>query len=294
MTNRPKPTQKSGPQATINRPPPRPSGLGVYGKYTPGRISQLVTTAKAAIPKTPAPKAPAAPTASQTPTAAPQQPAAPRDPRDAEYYRQMAKLEYTRDESIKDINLDEGYDSANLHKAIRLLQEQRPQDQTNAKESANKAGLFYSGQLGKQLGDIEVDYTRRQQDLQGDYDYRKSQRDLGRERAIRGVGLDGADLLGEAQGRATTRDAALADAGLFGPDGQPIDATQSLAQKLAGTGVLTPSGGLNWTVDGKTPPHIAAEFIRAQINKDHPGALTADGKLNWTVNGKPLPKKKKR
>lgn len=46
-----------------------------------------------------------------------------------------------------------------------LLREGRGNARTQATQSANNRGLFYSGHLGKQLGEVDTDYGRREGDV---------------------------------------------------------------------------------------------------------------------------------
>jgi hypothetical protein len=48
---------------------------------------------------------------------------------------------------------------------LGLLTEGRSKSKTAVTQSANKSGLFYSGKLGKDLGDVDTDYSRRENDV---------------------------------------------------------------------------------------------------------------------------------
>lgn len=115
----------------------------------------------------PAPAAPAAPVSSSAGSigglsggaAAP-------DPRDATYFNDIAKLEQFYASRKADLQAAGEQDARDLAKSNQALSEQRPKDDLSAKQNANKAGLFYSGFLGKNLGEIEKSYATRRADLQ--------------------------------------------------------------------------------------------------------------------------------
>lgn len=114
---------------------------------------------------------PFAPTGSSAPaigTPAPSIP--PSDPRDAQYFNDVAKLDQYYSTQKSNLTASGEELARNLTKNNSLLAEQQPKDQLSAKQNANKAGLFYSGALGKNLGDIAQSYARRRSDLQTDFE----------------------------------------------------------------------------------------------------------------------------
>lgn len=153
ISTRRQPTTKAKPLKTI----------GVLNRRPPANLLK-------------APAAPSAPT--YTPTAssaasvgspAPTPPAAA-DPKDAQYFNDVAKLDQYYASNKANLSASGQELAANLAKNRSLLDEQQPKDQLAAKQNANKAGLFYSGALGKNLGDIATSYARRKSDLQTDFE----------------------------------------------------------------------------------------------------------------------------
>lgn len=92
------------------------------------------------------------------------------DPRDAQYFNDVAKLNQFYSSQKGDLTASGQELARNLTKNNALLAEQQPKDELGAKQNANNAGLFYSGALGKNLGDIAQSYARRRSDLQSSYE----------------------------------------------------------------------------------------------------------------------------
>jgi hypothetical protein len=135
-------------------------------------------------PKTFAPRAPSAPTTPFTPTPssaaaigtpAPTIPQS--DPRDAQYFNDVAKLDQYYSSQKSNLTASGEELARNLTKNNSLLAEQQPKDELTSKQNANKSGLFYSGALGKNLGDIATSYARRRSDLQTEFESGKSKID---------------------------------------------------------------------------------------------------------------------
>jgi hypothetical protein len=137
-------------------------------------------------------------------------PAAP-DPRDAQYFNDIAKLEQYYATRKADLQAGADQDVRDLATSNQALNEQRPKDDLSAKQNANKAGLFYSGFLGKNLGEIETSYAKRRADLQTKFqqnaDARARQvKDLDDNYGINGLNRN--DILLAANARQTDRDLA--------------------------------------------------------------------------------------
>jgi hypothetical protein len=114
---------------------------------------------------------PFSPSPSSAPAIGSQSPSIPQsDPRDAQYFNDVAKLDQFYSSRRADLTASGQELSRNLVKNRGLLAEQQPKDELGAKQNANKAGLFYSGALGKNLGDIAQSYARRRSDLQSEYE----------------------------------------------------------------------------------------------------------------------------
>lgn len=108
-------------------------------------------------PKVMPPSTPAAPIAIAPPK--------PPDPRDSGYFSQLAQNLFMRDSRLADIGRQEGYLKADNETAIKRLAKRESDDLYGANVGANKAGLFYSGQLGKQRGDIQLGYGQQRDDV---------------------------------------------------------------------------------------------------------------------------------
>jgi hypothetical protein len=196
------------PRITSRRRQPTTRGGGLISQKLPG--GGLFGPA----PKKFAP-APAAPVSSVGSSAASigggvPAPAAP-DPRDAQYFNDIAKLEQYYATRKADLQAGTDQDVRDLATSNQALNEQRPKDDLSAKQNANKAGLFYSGFLGKNLGEIETSYAKRRADLQTKFQDNANARarqsaDL--EANYGATGLNRNDILLAANARQTERDLA--------------------------------------------------------------------------------------
>lgn len=105
-----------------------------------------------------------------------------------------------------------------LRESIRALEQQRPADERNTRQAANKAGLFYSSELTRGLQDVATNYVKAQAGAQGDFSAKESARLSNRQAIEAGYTLgDPADLEASA-GRQITRDTTAADAGYLVPE----------------------------------------------------------------------------
>lgn len=106
--------------------------------------------------------------AAPKPPAPPAQPAAPPDARDATYFTDTAGIDALYAGRSADLQADiSNYGTRGLYtqRALARLLERKPEDVSDARNAYNTRGLFYSGAMSKKLGDIEIDYARRQQDI---------------------------------------------------------------------------------------------------------------------------------
>lgn len=131
------------------------------------------------------------------------------DPRDAQYFNDVAKLEQYYATRKADLEAGSQQDIRDLAKSNADLDVQRPKDDLSAKQNANKAGLFYSGFLGKNLGEIETSYANRRAALQTSFQDNANARarqsaDL--EANYGPTGLNRNDILLAANARQTERD----------------------------------------------------------------------------------------
>jgi hypothetical protein len=135
------------------------------------------------------------------------------DPRDAQYFNDVAKLDQYYQTNKANLGASAQELARNLTKNQAELAEQQPKDELSAKQNANKAGLFYSGALGKNLGDISENYAKRRSELQTGYESQSGSiarqlQDL--ETNYGGNGLMRNDALLGGVGRATAADQANA------------------------------------------------------------------------------------
>ena len=136
-------------------------------------------------------------------------PPAPRAPYqwtpDAAYNAAVARLAFNRDEGIRQIDERQGYANADFAEASRRLGLQRTGAEKQTRETANRQGLFYSGQLGKRLGDVAASFTRQQGDLQRNKDRDDAARRAARQALIDGYTLEEAAARAEAVARGLAR-----------------------------------------------------------------------------------------
>lgn len=196
------------------QPTTRPSPYGSRTTFATGANQWMKATQNGTRPIKFAPAAPTpvSPVASGATSIGGSAQAAQADPRDAQYFNDIAKLEHFYAGRRADLQAAGESDARELQKSNVLLNEQQPKDTLSAKQNANKAGLFYSGFLGKNLGEIETSYARRRADLQSNYQNNQDTRarqlqDL--EANYGPQGLNRNDILLGAAGRQSERDVAL-------------------------------------------------------------------------------------
>lgn len=101
--------------------------------------------------------------------------AGPKDPttdlswQDSEFNTTVANLLSQRDQGKSAIVAASRRAAEDRDRNIGLIGEGRGKAKTAATQSANKSGLFYSGTLGKNLGDVDTDYNRRVADTNTSY-----------------------------------------------------------------------------------------------------------------------------
>jgi hypothetical protein len=196
-----------------------------------------------ATPRAPSAPTPFSPTSSSAPTLGTPSatPAAQADPRDAQYFNDVAKLDQFYTSRKADLTASGEELARNLTKNNSLLAEQQPKDELSAKQNANKAGLFYSGALGKNLGDVAESYARRKSDLQSSYESSKGtldRQDADLEANYGAGGLLRNDVLAQTIARQTAADQANAEA---------LAAQQSAAPQPQETPVsTTPTPAVNY------------------------------------------------
>jgi hypothetical protein len=85
--------------------------------------------------------------------------------KDSTYNTTLANLLSQKSAGETTLDAAERRASEDKSKNLGLLQEGRGKSKAQTTESANSRGLFYSGALGKQLGEVDTDYGRREGDV---------------------------------------------------------------------------------------------------------------------------------
>lgn len=115
-----------------------------------------------------APAAPAAPGVAPVPGAKP--PGQGTGPAlDAQYGIDASQLLFRNTNTVNDLTLAGQRDTTDYQESMRRLAVQRAQALDNANVSANKAGLFYSGQRQKERGRLEAQYRDSEADVSNNY-----------------------------------------------------------------------------------------------------------------------------
>jgi hypothetical protein len=171
-----------------------------------------------------------------TPPGQPQAGPAPFTP-DAEYLAAAAQRQFDRTKALEGLTSQTTNDKTDTSEAIRRLLQGAPEQRQGITQNANRAGLFYSGQLGKQLTDYEGNLTRAQGDIQLDYDRREQARAAARAAIEQGASLEEAAALAESAGRQVSRDsdAAASNSLVPTPLPQPPAAVAARAVPRAAT-----------------------------------------------------------
>lgn len=160
-------------------------------------------------PAPPAPKPAPAPAAQPPKPAPPAKPQPPPDPRDAQYWLERAKLFEQQQRQLQQLQQQDVLDRAQVDEALRRARERYGQQAQATTRQFNRAGLFYSGQLGQALGDLERERVRYESDTQAQLAQRSAARQelLTRLRGAleKGSVLGDEDLLWRAFERAASR-----------------------------------------------------------------------------------------
>lgn len=190
-------------------------------------VKRKTVTAKIAVPKAPghkvvlpAPKLPASLVKPLTqppkPPAAPAAPAAPGlapvpTAHDAGYLAGVGKLDFQKTQGLTQLQEQQAYDNTDYQEAVRRAAQGHTGDVQSTRETANKQGLFYSGQLDKRLyGDsgVETLYQRQVNDANRDYQRRSAARTAARTALEQGYPLDVATLAAQEAERRVAADLA--------------------------------------------------------------------------------------
>jgi hypothetical protein len=132
---------------------------------------------------------------------------------DSQYATNAANMKATLGFKQAQLEQDDANDETSFREALRRMDAQHPRDDQAAKESANKAGLFYSGTLGKNLGDIASNYAQRSADATEARQARSNQRSAQKSALASGYDVDIGDLAQSAAERKLSDDTSAADGG---------------------------------------------------------------------------------
>lgn len=153
------------------------------------------------------------PGAGAKPGAPSKKPADAKTALDAQGLQEQAQLHFQTGQQLADLAQQGAYDQTDVAEALRRMQTQQTDTEQQTRESANRAGLFYSGQLGKQMGDVQTQFGRQRFDQQTAYDRRQAARVASRQAILQGATLEEAAIAAEAADRQIQRDTEAADAG---------------------------------------------------------------------------------
>lgn len=132
---------------------------------------------------------------------------------DSAYALALANQRANINAKLSQVQQEDANDETTYREALRRMDTQRPRDDSAAKASANKAGLFYSGTLGKNLGDIATSYAQKQADMLNSRQQRANTRQSQLAQLNAGYDVDVSGIADDAISRGLTSDTAMADAG---------------------------------------------------------------------------------
>jgi hypothetical protein len=145
----------------------------------------------------------------------------------------------------------QGYDAADRAdtlaraEALRRLGAQRPAQVRQTNESFNRAGLFYSGQLGRAQDENTAGYTQQQGDIGAKFDAAAEARRAARAALDQGYPLEVAAQMAAAADRRIAADTQLADAGALAPTPVTKSIAKAKVTSPAGKPKPKPSSGGN-------------------------------------------------
>lgn len=201
-----------GAVGTPIKPNPGGAPMGTGGMSTSGLQNQQAWLNVLGNEKSKA--AARAPAAAAATPGAPAAPAAPEDPmakyKDSTYFSAVAQNIAKRTNSLAGLQEGDSRLKQDTATSLERLARNYAGQRQNLTEGANKSGLFYSGILGKRLGDAEVGYNDQVGDVnknmtRGLFDNEAQRKGLleqyGNPADANDYGLSGAGLLAEAGGR---------------------------------------------------------------------------------------------
>jgi uncharacterized phage infection (PIP) family protein YhgE len=140
---------------------------------------------------------------------------------DAQYLAQAAQAQFQRQQQLDQIKAQHEAGLSAYNESVRRASEDVPQQRQQVSQSANKQGLFYSGQLGKQLGDYETMVARQRADLQNQFSSEEKAREAARTAILQGEPIDTAAAKAEAVQRQIERDSQAASQNALAPTPVP-------------------------------------------------------------------------
>lgn len=195
----------------------------IIGRATTKSSRAVGFGGKRAVPHAPAQ---AAVPSSSTTTNAP-----PVDPRDAAYYNAVAKLQFQANQQLAGLDQQDAYATADLRNALDRLHAQQPIAQQNTENTANAQGLFYSGQLGSRLGQLNAQYAQQEGDMDQNAQRAQAARAAARNAIQQGLPLSTAAALAAAVDRQSARDAANPPQDVTEPTAAPATPAAPPARK---------------------------------------------------------------
>lgn len=187
----------------------------------PGGSWHVYANGKRVFVRAGAPRAPSAPSAAAAPTiptltAPPPSvagtPLAPLGP-DASYLTGIARLRHQINQRNSELSRESTEDKTNYEENLRRLNEHEPVAGQRADESFNQQGLFYSGKLGEERGNIAKQYARQRADALQGFQGRENARAEARRALEAGYSIEEAAEMAAAADRQLDRDQGAADAG---------------------------------------------------------------------------------
>jgi hypothetical protein len=142
---------------------------------------------------------------------------------------ERAQLRFDTAQKLAELAQQGAYDRADLAESQRRSDVQQGLDTQATRESANRAGLFYSGQLGKSQDELAARYARTRFDTQTKSDRAEAARMAARQALLQGATLEEAAISARNVDRRIAADQAAADARSLVPEPGPN--VQSTAPK---------------------------------------------------------------
>lgn len=140
---------------------------------------------------------------------------------DAQYLAQAGQAQFERQTRLNELSAEGEAQRTATQEAIRRMMEDAPDQRREVSQAANKQGLFYSGQLGKRLGDLETQLSRQRADVQSQFDAGQRAREAARTAILAGVPLEEAALRAEAAERRIAHDSEAAASNSLAPTPVP-------------------------------------------------------------------------